>query len=537
MNRFGKRALTLFLSLLMLVPLCPFAAAADESGIEYILLYNGEIVDLGVTSPRILEGGWEETLHLPLRVIADAMGAEVGYDKGLVSVTYNGTTLSFDIFGDIEQGTITNADGTVPYLIEPMPMVIDGRTLIAAETLEEVFGMLVSWHWNHEYIGFNPEYEEKLNELVHMYLDDEILWEHFRLLQSKLYADYYTGHMWDISCTISVIDLAGLLEGVDGRFTVFNELLDAFSKAMEPDLTLNGTLTGQVELLFLDDYYYGDINGEYLLPFEREFSLPFPDSYEPEPLHFDMGLDFFMWVLEENGYEIGEDSSDELYVLMWIFLYQSYETMLSNQNPPLNLIQMAAEKIWMSFLPGANGSPPLTVSQMLEEDIRARAKYSYYSYYGFEYEDIQILIGRMEAYLGDDNFTVSGDEEGVVITWKLTLKEILRKQYEMWLEIDSDEINSWFADFDEYYEDYMLSYDDTYELKAVFAFDENGAMEISLEYRLVDEYYWEIYEWDVTIQSAFPGETVLTIHYKMFDYYDDSEFIIDLTLEFWSEPS
>ncbi|MCL1807145.1 MAG: copper amine oxidase N-terminal domain-containing protein [Oscillospiraceae bacterium] len=552
MNRFGKRVLALALTLVLLVmPGLPAAEAADETIIiEYIMSYNGELIDYGETFPRMLTGSWDETLHLPLRALAEAMGAKVGYDKGLVSVTYNGTTLSFDIFGDMSVGTVTNADGTVPYTIEPMPMVIDGRTLIAAETLEDVFGMLVSWYWSFGSRSYNAEYQEALDELTQLYLLDVIDWKNYMPLREKLYEDLFTGYVWNRDCFISVIDLPGLLDGIDDRFTVMNELLSAYARAMDNDIALTGNITGQADIVLSDwDRYYFKTNSEFSLPFEIDFELLSSGADSAGEMRVTLGqgfLDYLRMMLKAEG--LGNDKEslmilEALSDLNLSYILNAGEGLLFFQSPFFSLLEEVGENAWFMqpFYQTDNAEIPLTVSQLLERNIRAEAG----SYYGVTYWEITRMIAEMEAFFSDEHFTVSDSEEALVYTLELSQEnnsldlDEWQAENEKWLT----ELYEYFRelyemDYDEYL-DYMYessSYDvPEYHVTAVFTVDKDGTLHTSIDLRYSMEDYWETYDLTLSLESSFPGQISLTLTFRMFDSYDDSETVFTLTCDMTAE--
>lgn len=83
---------------------------------------------------------------VPFRAVAEALGAEVGYDSGTVSAVLNGTVCRFAIGGD----TLTVSDRatgkvlkTVP--LDASPIEKDGRTCVPVRFLAESLGLTVEW--------------------------------------------------------------------------------------------------------------------------------------------------------------------------------------------------------------------------------------------------------------------------------------------------------------------------------------------------------------------------------------------------------
>ena len=83
---------------------------------------------------------------VPFRTVAEALGAEVGYDSGTVSASLDGTVCRFSIGGD----TLTVSDRvtgkvlkTVP--LDASPIEKDGRTCVPVRFLAESLGLTVEW--------------------------------------------------------------------------------------------------------------------------------------------------------------------------------------------------------------------------------------------------------------------------------------------------------------------------------------------------------------------------------------------------------
>lgn len=83
---------------------------------------------------------------VPFRTVAEALGAEVGYDSGTVSASLDGTVCRFAIGGD----TLTISDRvtgkvlkTVP--LDAAPIEKDGRTCVPVRFLAESLGLTVEW--------------------------------------------------------------------------------------------------------------------------------------------------------------------------------------------------------------------------------------------------------------------------------------------------------------------------------------------------------------------------------------------------------
>lgn len=83
---------------------------------------------------------------VPFRAVAEALGAEVGYDSGTVSASLDGTVCRFVIGGD----TLTVSDMVTGKVLKTVPLDVspiekDGRTCVPVRFLAESLGLTVEW--------------------------------------------------------------------------------------------------------------------------------------------------------------------------------------------------------------------------------------------------------------------------------------------------------------------------------------------------------------------------------------------------------
>lgn len=83
---------------------------------------------------------------VPFRTVAEALGAEVGYDSGTVSASLDGTVCRFAIGGD----TLTVSDRATGKVLKTVPLDVspiekDGRTCVPVRFLAESLGLTVEW--------------------------------------------------------------------------------------------------------------------------------------------------------------------------------------------------------------------------------------------------------------------------------------------------------------------------------------------------------------------------------------------------------
>lgn len=83
---------------------------------------------------------------VPFRTVAEALGAEVGYDSGTVSASLDGTVCRFAIGGDtltVSNRVTGKVLKTVP--LDASPIEKDGRTCVPVRFLAESLGLTVEW--------------------------------------------------------------------------------------------------------------------------------------------------------------------------------------------------------------------------------------------------------------------------------------------------------------------------------------------------------------------------------------------------------
>lgn len=83
---------------------------------------------------------------VPFRAVAEALGAEVGYDSGTVSAALDDTVCRFEIGGD----TLTVSDKSTGEVLNSVPLDAapiekDGRTCVPVRFLAESLGLTVEW--------------------------------------------------------------------------------------------------------------------------------------------------------------------------------------------------------------------------------------------------------------------------------------------------------------------------------------------------------------------------------------------------------
>lgn len=121
---------------LLLVLFLPLASFESSLAIDVTVVVNGQLLELDV-APVISEG---RTL-LPLRAIAEALGAEVGYDNATKTVSIHKYTSQITLTLNKKECTV---DGAQKQLDVPATAV-NGRTLVPLRFVGESLGAGVEW--------------------------------------------------------------------------------------------------------------------------------------------------------------------------------------------------------------------------------------------------------------------------------------------------------------------------------------------------------------------------------------------------------
>ncbi len=125
-----KKLVALLLSLVMI-----FAATATFAK-EVAVVVLGEEVEFDRTP--LIE---DETLYIPLRFVAEKLGATVAWDGETKSVfvSVEGILSSLQIGNDL-----IFSNGT-EYTPAKAPVLVENRTLVTADVVERMLGVKVAW--------------------------------------------------------------------------------------------------------------------------------------------------------------------------------------------------------------------------------------------------------------------------------------------------------------------------------------------------------------------------------------------------------
>ncbi len=122
----------------------PSVTASTPSGSGVLLLTignataqeNGQPVAMGVAA-EIMEG----RTMVPLRFLADFLGAQVGWDPVAREVTYTSGSSQIELWIDNPQAQVNGAATT----LDVPPTIINGRTLVPVRFISQELGAQVSW--------------------------------------------------------------------------------------------------------------------------------------------------------------------------------------------------------------------------------------------------------------------------------------------------------------------------------------------------------------------------------------------------------
>ena len=133
-----KKLLTLLLSLVMTATLAAPALAASSAPAPVSLYLDGRsIISTDDAQPEIKDG----RTMLPIRALAERLGADVGWDAAARQVTL--TRAGVTIVMTVDSRTASVNGKTME--MDVAPYIKDGRTLLPARYVAEFFGQKVDW--------------------------------------------------------------------------------------------------------------------------------------------------------------------------------------------------------------------------------------------------------------------------------------------------------------------------------------------------------------------------------------------------------
>jgi len=143
--KYSAILLTLLVCLAML-PVTAFAAEGDTP----IKLYLNEKLLLPEVAPQLIDGN---TL-VPVRTVAESLGAKVGWDGASRAVTVVKGDMNIQLTIDKKEATIKGVRRT----LEVAPIIVDGNTMLPLRFIGEQFGVKFNWDaLTHSVHMFRPE--------------------------------------------------------------------------------------------------------------------------------------------------------------------------------------------------------------------------------------------------------------------------------------------------------------------------------------------------------------------------------------------
>ena len=125
-----KKIVALLLSMIMVF------AATGAFAQDVAVLVMGEEVSFD-RAPRVEEG----TLFIPLRFVAEKLGATVAWEGETQSVF-----VSVDgILSSLQIGNHKVFSNGAEYSLEKAPVLAESRTLVTADVIEKMLGVKVAW--------------------------------------------------------------------------------------------------------------------------------------------------------------------------------------------------------------------------------------------------------------------------------------------------------------------------------------------------------------------------------------------------------
>lgn len=129
-----KRVPVLMLSLLLAIMLWPSFASASSSTIQIFLDGKKIVPDV----PPLIQ---QDTTLVPLRTIAEQLGADVSWNQKEQKVTVQNNDKSIELF----IGKTTAAVNGSSYLLQTAPVLVQSTTMLPLRFVSEQLGMTVSW--------------------------------------------------------------------------------------------------------------------------------------------------------------------------------------------------------------------------------------------------------------------------------------------------------------------------------------------------------------------------------------------------------
>ena len=163
---------------------------------ELGVMLNGIYLTFPDAKPEAAEG----RIMVPLRVLMEALGAQVSYSGGTVTCTLEDRSLSFAVGGDAVSVTADGAAETIT--LDAPSYAKGGRTYVPVRFFAQALGCMVWWD-----------------------------------------ADYQTAVL---------VDPAAAVETVDSQFTIVNRALAALSAAPPAGQSTRSTASAELELTMLD---------------------------------------------------------------------------------------------------------------------------------------------------------------------------------------------------------------------------------------------------------------------------------------------
>lgn len=159
-----KFALTLLFLLALALP----AVAADN----VVVVINGEIL-VSDAEAEIVEG----RTYVPLRAIAEALGAEVGWNPESMGITLKNDDAETDLAIGSLSASITEGNKVSPVQLEAAPYIKDDRTFVPLRFIAQGLGSKVYWCDELKTAVITEDYKQatgNLREILDPYLSIDL---------------------------------------------------------------------------------------------------------------------------------------------------------------------------------------------------------------------------------------------------------------------------------------------------------------------------------------------------------------------------
>lgn len=232
-----KRALRYLL--IAVLTLCLTQAALADSTISVQI--DGEPLVFTDAQPQVVNG----RTFLPVRAVFEAMGAEVGYNDGVVTAVRDGKTITMTLGSTTATVTEDGVTTTLTMDVTPYADTALGRTFVPVRFAAQALGANVGWDQAAQTVVIVDAEKQ---------VDDALEGKSFTYLEKlAAYSEQFNEGVWSTDMTLTGkvdLDLAAIVPETPLAFSV---PVNASAKCVTADgskLDMSGTVTADLASLF-----------------------------------------------------------------------------------------------------------------------------------------------------------------------------------------------------------------------------------------------------------------------------------------------